>query len=148
MSRLFRCIGLILSIAILLAIPVSAAERGEQISTPYASNFFSITSTYLHRVSDTKFQVWYEVHALRGMDELGVSTIKVQRSADGVNWSTMQTFTMDLTTSMIAYNTGAHSGYINYYGTPGYYYRAYVCFYAKEGTSIGELDRYTSSMIL
>lgn len=148
MKCLVRYTSFVLIVAILLATPVNAAEYPDQTASPYASNFFSMTSTYLTRVSSTKFKVCYDICAVGTMDILGVSMIKVQRSSDGTNWSTMQTFTMDLTEDMVDYNTGAHFGYISYYGTPGYHYRAYVCFYAKDGANIGELYRYTDSMIL
>ena len=127
-----------------LAVPVSAAED----TTPRASNFFAASSTYLWRTSSTTFQVWFDIDAVRGMDELGASEIKVQKSSDGVHWTTMVTYTKELYPHLIAENTASHYGYVTYTGTPGYYYRAYVCYYAKDGVNIGELDKYTSSMIL
>ena len=35
---------------------------------------------------------WYEVTAVKGMDELGASQIRLQRSADGVTWTTVKTY--------------------------------------------------------
>lgn len=144
MKRFTQCVSLVLAMVLILAIPVSAAED----TTPRASNFFMASSTYLWRTSSTTFQVWFDIDAVRGMDELGVSEIKVQRSSDGTSWSTMATYTKELYPHFIAEDTGTHSGCITYTGTPGYYYRAYVCYYAKDGVNIGELDKYTSSMIL
>lgn len=148
MKPMIRCVSLVLAIIMLLAVPVNAAMPSDQVITPQASDYFSALRYYLYRVSDTKFEVWYEAYAVGTMQEIGVSMIKVQRSADGVNWSTMQTFTYDLTPSMMCYDTFSHTGYINYYGTPGYYYRAYIRFHAKNSNGTGELHRYTDSILL
>lgn len=144
MKRITKNICFILAIVMVLALPVSAAED----VSPRASYFFAASSTYLWRVSDTKFEVWFDIAAVSTMEELGASVIKVQRSSDGINWTTMQTFTKEIYPHLIAQNTGAHAGCISYTGTPGYYYRAFVTYYAKNSSGIGEAYRYTSSMLL
>ena len=78
------------------------------------------------------------------MDELGAKTIKIQRSTDNANWETMTTFSKDTRSSMICRNTASHASYVSYTGSAGYYYRAYVVLYAKDGNSTGELYKYTT----
>lgn len=129
---------------LILAIPVSAAED----TIPRASNFFAASSTYLWRTSSTTFQVWFDIDAVGRMDELGVSEIKVQRSSDRVNWSTMVTYTSNLYPHLMDYSTSAHYGYVTYTGSPGYYYRAMVTYHAKNSSGTGKMYEYTSSMIL
>ena len=134
----------VLAIIIVLAIPVSASEEVAQ----WASYYFRSSSTYLWKVNSTTFEVWYDITAVEGMDELGVSEIKVQRSTNGTNWTTMYTYTKELYPQFIVEDTAFHSGYVTYTGSPGYYYRAYVTYYAKKGTGSAEAYRYTDSMLL
>ena len=133
------CLALVISL--LLAIPVMAVENR-------ASNFFGSSSVYLHKTSSTSFEAWFEVDALSTMDELGASLIKIQRSSDGVNWTTMRTVTKDDDSDLICENTAFHVGCVAYTGTAGYYYRAYIELYAKNSSGRGEWYRYTSSMKL
>lgn len=66
------------------------------------------------------------------MDVLGVSEIIVYRSADQQSWTKMRTYSMENYPQMVAYNTTSHIDYVTYiYATTGYYYRAYITFYAK-----------------
>lgn len=144
MKRFTQCISLVLALVLFLSVPVYAAES----TMPRASNFFMASSTYLWKVSSTTFEVWFDIDAVRGMDELGASEIKVQRSSDGVNWTTMYTYTKELYPHLIAEDTGSHCGYVTYTGSTGYYYRAFVTYYAKDSTGTAEAYRYTSSLKL
>lgn len=126
MKRFLVCISVILVLVIILPVAVFASEDR-------ASNYFMKDSCYIYVTSNTKFQVWFDVTAVGGMDEIGVSKITVQRSTDEVSWTSVETFTRTECPQMIATNTGHHSGYISYTAVKGYYYRAYVEFYAKRG---------------
>ena len=141
MKRFSQCICLTLVIAMLCAIPALAIENR-------ASNFFGCSSVYLHKTSNTSFQAWFDVDAVGIMDELGASEIKIQRSADGVNWTTMKTVKKENDSSLIGKDTITHAAYVSYTGTVGYYYRAYIVLYAKNGSGSGEWYRYTSAMQL
>ena len=140
MKRYVRNMCLLLVAVIVLTIPALAA--GEQ----RASNFFARTSTYLEKVSGTTFEVWFDVTAVSQMDELGVKTIKVQRSSDRTNWTTMRTYSKTDYSQMIDENSTVHADYVTYTGTAGYYYRAYVVFYAKNDSGTGEYIMYTSTI--
>ena len=78
------------------------------------------------------------------MDVLGVSEIILYRSADQQSWTRMRTYRMGTYPQMVAYNTTSHDGYVAYTSaTAGYYYTAYITFYAKNSTGIGERYVYT-----
>lgn len=139
MKRFFQFVTLILVISLVLSTPVFASE-------PRSSAFFIRTSTYLEKVSGTTFDVWFDVTATGIMDELGVSTIKVQRSSDQSNWSTMYTYSKDSYSQMICENTASHVDHVRYSGTAGYYYRAKVTFYAKNSSGTGTYVMYTSTI--
>lgn len=144
MKRLVKYICLILSLVMVLAVPAQAAEA----ATPRSSNFFSNSSVYLYETSSTTFQAWFEVTGVRTLDKIGASEIKIQRSSDNENWTTMKTFSMADYSGMICENTITHSSYVIYTGTKGYYYRAYIKLYAEDEEGTATWARYTSSIYL
>lgn len=144
MKRFLQFICLFLVCATICSIPAYAVEN-----TARGSDYFMYRSCYLWKTSSTQFQVWFDVTAMSGMDELGASTIKVQRSADGETWEDMQTYRKANYSNMICEDTAAHASYVTYSGAqPGYYYRAYVCFYAKKGNGSAEYSSYTSGITM
>lgn len=144
MRKIIQYVSILLIVAFVFVIPASAAED----VNPKASNYFAATSQYLYKTSDTEFQIWYDASGVNVMDEIGASSIKVQRSEDGSSWTTVKTYTKDSYPEMVSKNTGFHSGHFTYSASKGYYYRAYVIFYAKKGTGTGTLGYYTSNMKL
>ena len=144
MKHFIKLVGIILSLAICVTVPVSAEIEGNS----RASNYFHMTSTYIYQLNDTQFEVWFDVSAVGSMQELGSSKITVQRSADGENWVNMFTYRSEYYSQMIDYNTIEHGACVPYHGTEGYYYRAFVTFYAKNSTGSGELYRYTQTVQL
>lgn len=134
MKRFTRMVCLILIMSMVLAVPAMAAER--------ASNFFGSHSCYLWEISDSQFQVWFDVTAVRGMDVLGASEIVVQRSTDRVNWESVATYS-----GFYGYDTSHYGACATYSSaSPGYYYRARVTFYAQDGSDRGYYTDYTSSI--
>lgn len=142
MKKLVRGICIILVCSLLLAVPAQATNVVE----PRGSAFFSSYGTDLYKTSSSSFQIWFDVtaNAWVSMQVLGVSEIIVYRSADQQSWTKMRTYTMENYSQMVAQNTSSHDGYVTYnYATTGYYYRAYITFYAKNSTGIGERYIYT-----
>lgn len=144
MKRFVHTICLILVAVCLFTTTAYAAENPES----RASNYFWRTSAYLDLVSGTTFEVWFDVDAVDLMDEVGVKTIKVQRSSNGSSWSTMKTYSRDAYSQMMDYNSGSHADCVTYTGTTGYYYRALVTFYAKNSSGSATYDTYTTKLYL
>lgn len=144
MKRISRLVCILLVALLILASTATAAENTE----PRASSFFGSSDVYLYQTTSTQFQAWFEVTALGGMDKLGAKVIKIQKSADGENWTTMKTYSMDNYSHLICENTASHASYVTYTGQTGYYYRAKITLYAKNSSGIGEWDRYTASILL
>lgn len=116
----------------ILAIPAVAAEQ--------ASDYFGSHSCYLWEISDSEFQVWFDVTAVDIMDVLGASEIRVQRSTDKTNWETVQTYY-----NLYGYGKSHYGTCVTYSSaTSGYYYRAKVIFYAENNTGTAEYIAYTS----
>lgn len=142
MKKLVRFVCMILVCCLLFAILAQA----DSVVEPRESAFFSSYGTDLYKTSSSSFQIWFDVTANAGntMQVLGVSEIIVYRSPDQQSWTKMRTYTMDNYPQMVAQNTTAHIDYVTYnYATTGYYYRAYITFYAKNSTGIAERYVYT-----
>ena len=144
MKRFLRSICVVLIFVILFSPVVHAAEN----SNTRASHFFVRHTTFIEQITTRQFEAWFSVVAVTQMDELGVKKITVQRSSDGENWTSMKTFEKEDYPNMICTNTVSHSGCVTYWGTPGYYYRALVCYYAKDGSNIGQYDTYSDTVLL
>jgi len=132
MKRIIQIVCVLLVLSMVLAIPAFAAEQG--------SDFFMSHSCFLWEVSDTEFQVWFDVTAVRGMDVLGVSEIIIQRSTNGSDWDDVATYY-----DIYSYNTGYSGGHVTYSSVTSGYYRAQVTFYAENDSGVGEYTARTSS---
>lgn len=141
MKKIVRFVCLILVCSLFFAIPAHATTVVE----PRESAFFSYYGTDLYKSSSSSFQIWFDVTANAArMDVLGVSEILLYKSADQQSWQQIKMYSMNAYASMVAYNTTSHGGYVSYnFATPGYYYRAYITFYAKNSSGIGERYVYT-----
>lgn len=144
MKRILRCVCVMLVMAMLVTIPVFAAES----VSARASYYFACSRVYLERLATYTFKINFDVTALDIMDELGVSSVSVQRSSDGENWTTENTYTRDERSNFIREDAFTHAGNFNYTGTLGYYYRAKVIFYAKNSTGSAKMTHYSSSIYL
>lgn len=140
MNRLIKFTCLVLTLSIILALPVAAAVAED---APYSSRYFGSHSTYLVNVSTSSFQVWFDVTAVSTMTQLGVDSIDIERSSDGVNWSVVKTYTRSSYSNLIGSNTADHCSYVTYSNKQsGYQYRAYVEFYAKNSSGSAKSGAY------
>ena len=144
MKKICKYICVLLVVSICFTTTVYAAED-TNIRT---SKFFISSSVWLTKTSSTQFQAWFDVDGFGVMEEIGASVIKIQKSTDGVNWTTMITYRKETSSNLIASNTGTHISCVSYIGTPGCYYRAVVTLYAKNSSGIGEVTEYTSMLLL
>ena len=144
MKRWFRCVGFILAISMLLAVPALATEN----VTPRANDYIMSTCVYSDQTSGTQFDVWHEVIALGIMDELGAYRIRIQESTDGSSWTTVYTFTSDEVPSMVEQDSHVHVGSVSYTGISGRYYRAKITMFAENSKGRGEVITYTETLRL
>ena len=140
MKRLIRTVCFLMAAVMLFTTTAFAAESR-------ASDYFMMTSTYLERVSSSKIEIWFDVTAVDRMDELGVKEIRLQRSTDKSNWTTVKTYSRNDYDQMIDYNSAAHADCVTYTSaSSNYYYRALVKFYAKKGNGSGMYPVYTATI--
>jgi len=123
--RAFRIAALVLVIALLLPVGALAAEARSSL---YLDSY----SAYVYPAGWGKVQVWFEVNGTGYMDEIGSLSIWIYESTDNENWSWVETFQYQDNAGMLGYNDYYHAGHIEYNGTIGRYYKAYVCVWAGE----------------
>ena len=144
MKRLTQLLCMALVFVTVFSTVAFAAETPQ----PRASLFFGASSVYFWHVSGNDYQVWFDVTAKSTMQKLGASKIKVQRSTDEVNWTTVQTYNMADYSQMTQSNSYTYANYVPFSATTGYSYRAIVTLYAKNSTGTGEMDEYTAILDL
>ena len=131
----------ILSLFILLALSPMLfmvnvqAETDPQIR-PYASYYLDNYGAYVYPAGNSLIQVYFNVSGAGTMDELGALSIQLYEcstnSSNIDDWEWKTTFTYDSTPGMLSYNDDYHSGHVDYYGTAGKWYKAYVCIWGGE----------------
>ena len=138
MKRASICICVILIVSLILNVPVFADD-----AAPYSSYYFASYDAATDVVAFRTFRVWFDVMSNGIMDELGSSQIIVQQSSNGTSWTNVKTCLPEDYSQMIEENTYGVCNYITCTGIPGYYYRAYVTFYAKNSSGIGKISQYS-----
>ena len=143
MKKLFKVICVILAIVSIPSMSVCADESGT-----YASAFFASYDSSIRHPSGNAIQIWFDVVGNGGMDEIGVSSIELERSSDGNSWSSVKIYLPEDYPQMICEDTSIAYNYVPYYGTYGYYYRAFVTFYAKNSRGVGYMYEYSETLYL
>ena len=145
MEKIMKSISLILVMALLLAMPVSANGG----VSPLSSAFIESYSVSLEQCADSAFKIWFEVSTVYGLaDDVGADEIEIQRSSDGQNWETIKTCTPSRYASMLGHDTAAYANYVIHAGTQGYYYRAYVTIVVADSRGAGYATAYTETLYL
>lgn len=120
---------LALLLIISMACPISATTV-----EPRASYYLDSYSAYIYPAGWGKVQVWVTVHGVEPMDEVGALYVQIYESTDQENWTWVQTFRYTDYPDLLGYNSHYNTGHIEYAGTIGRYYKAYICVWAgKDG---------------
>ena len=126
-NRAYRIVSFLLIIALILPVSVMATE-------PRSSLYLHSYSAYIYPAGWGKVQVWFSVAGTGDMDEIGALNIKLYESTDNETWTWVDTFHYTDYPAMLGYDDFSHYGHVEYNGTIGRYYKAYVCVWAgKDG---------------
>ena len=115
-------------------------------ATQRSTMFIDSQSSSITRTTNTELKVYYCVDSLATLDKLGVFSISIQRSSDQQTWQTESSFYYVNNPEFVDENTCVHSGTLYYNGTRGYYYRAYIVFFASKDGS-GEKTYMTTNSV-
>lgn len=131
-SMFIRIVALVLVAAFVAPINAYSATNSE--ISPRASDYLNSYNTYIYQAALGKIQVWFTVTGVDYMDDIGVLKVYLYESTDNETWTHVKTFNHDTTSGMLGENKIYHSGHVEYSGTIGRYYKAYVCIWAgKDG---------------
>lgn len=111
----------------LLINPLNVSASTTDIPNTRASDYLTSYNTYTYNAALGKIRVYFDVTGVDYLDEIGTLNIKIYESTDQVNWTSVKTYKHNTTSGMLGYNKIYHSGYVEYAGTIGRYYKAYVC---------------------
>ena len=126
-NRAYRIVSFLLIIALILPVSVMATE-------PRSSLYLHSYSAYIYPAGWGKVQVWFDIDGTGYMDEIGALQIQLYESKDNETWTWVDTFHYTDYPDMLGYNDYSHYGHVEYNGTIGRYYKAYVCVWAgKDG---------------
>lgn len=118
--------GALFMALVLFFAPASGVVAAELRASEYLNSYSARTYTEV----GGKVQVYFNVTADNDMDTLGAKYIYLYESRDYVNWTLVKTYTYTEYTALMAEDDFYHSGYVEYRGIPGRYYKAQVCIWA------------------
>ena len=127
-KRLIRLLAIVTLIIVISVFPFECFAADD--STTRASYYLDSYNTYPYNAALGKIRVYFDVTGIDYMDEIGTLNIQIYESTDNQNWTWVKTYRHDSTSGMLGYNKIYHSGYVEYPGTIGRYYKAYVCIWA------------------
>lgn len=122
-SLMVKITVVILIMALVLPANVFAAQTR-------ASDYLEAYSAYIYRAGWGKIEIWFDVDGTNDMDEIGALEIRLYESKDNETWTWIKTFDYTDYPDMLVYDDFAHTGHVEYSGTIGRYYKAYVCVWA------------------
>lgn len=123
---------------LVMFVPINANASSRMVLQPKASEYLSTYGAYIYPAGNGKVQVWFDVEGTDYMDEIGCLSIQIYECSNNSNdindWTWKDTFKHNTTSGMLSYNDDFHNGYVQYNGTVGKWYKAYVCVWAgKDG---------------
>lgn len=133
-----KLIAILLLVVMLCPVQVFAVESR-------ASYYLSSYGAYVYNAAWGKVQVWIDVQGTNVMDEIGALQIQLYESKDNTNWTWVKTFGYTDNSGMLGYNDYIYSGHVEYSGTIGRYYKAYVTVWAGKDGAGDSRSFWTSS---
>jgi hypothetical protein len=130
-----------------LTLPMGANAAVQTPVQPRASYYLDSYNGYVYPAGNGKIQVWFTVTGTDTMDDIGCLTIQIYESSDNSNWRWVKAFDYTNHEDMMTTNDFFHTGHVDYQGTAGKYYRAYLTIYAGENGDGDSRYFYTSSKL-
>lgn len=126
-SVAYKTVALLLCFVFIIPTTAQAVE-------PRASYYLNSYTSYICHMGDGDLEIWYRVTGVGTQADLGVLSIMIYESANGTNWEWKETLLHTDYEEMLAHNTWQHMSHVDYQGTEGMYYKAYVCIWGGSET--------------
>lgn len=147
-KKIFSNITAVFAVLLAISLTTGAALAADDGIQPLASDYLNSYSTYIADKGNGNLSIQFSVNGSGIMNQIGVSTIKLQWSSNNTNWNTIMTFDSKDYSQMLGSNKSRHSGSVPYSGTEGWYYRASVTFYASDNYGSDSITIWTASVQL
>jgi hypothetical protein len=86
---------------------------------------------YIYPEGDGDLSIWFDITATGKMDEVGALSIRLQQKSDASStWKTVKTFSHTNYSNMLVNDKTFYASSVDYSGTKGSSYRAYVTVWA------------------
>lgn len=132
-KRIISIILVVVCTCIMLQ-PFSTVYATNNAPEPRASNYIDSFNTYIYPAALGKIQVWFTVTGDDYMDDIGALTVRIYESTDQETWTWVKTYTNGTTPTLLGHDVFYYSSHVDYQGTIGRYYKAYVTIWAgKDG---------------
>lgn len=98
---------------------------------PDASLYLTSYSAYVGPLGGGQIKVYFSVTGKTTMDLIGATRVVLYESSDNANWDIVANYHYSETSGMMSSGWVRYNGNTpTYYGTSGYYYKAYVSIWA------------------
>lgn len=144
-STAIRFVALVL--IFVLTLPMVANAAVVTPVQPCASDYLTSYNGYVYPAGNGQLQIWFTVTGSGTMDDIGCLTIQVYESSDNSTWQWVKAFNYSNHAGMMTTDDWFHSGHVDYQGTAGKYYRAYITIYAGKNGAGDSRYFYTSSKL-
>ena len=132
-SAAMRLAALLLAVVMFLPMGAKAVEETVQ---PRASDYLASYTAYVYSAGWGNMRVYFNVTGYGYLEAIGALTIQIFESTDNETFTWKETYRHDEYPQMLSYNDNYHSGYVEYNGVVGRYYKAYVCIWGG-GLEVG-----------
>lgn len=128
-KRIVRMVALLLSLVLVL--PIQAMAALPEIIDPQASQYFTVAQGSIVANGNGKLTLSFDAMTPITMKKLGVQTIVLYESTDGVEYFPVRVYYSSDFSKMMGSNTMNHSASVTYSGVARRYYRASFVFTAQ-----------------
>lgn len=141
-SRFVRGIALLFALITLMqTVTIGSAEAVE----PRESYYLTAYDVYPSALGTGQVRFYWDIWGTDYWD-LGVKTLEVYESLNGVDWYEVHTFSSSSISGMIAEGKIYYHSYLTYYGIPGRYYKAYATVWGGQGAYGDSRSFWTNSV--
>lgn len=123
-----RIVACILVISLLA--PVGANAAAQDPVAPMASSYLASYTAYICAMGGGDLEIWFRVTGTGTWADIGVLSIRLYSSVDGANWHWVKTYLYEDYDNMLVHDTYFNMSHVDYQGTAGLYYKAYVQIWA------------------
>ena len=140
-SAVMRIMTLFLAVMMFLPMGTQAVEETVQ---PRASDYLANYNAYVYSAGWGNIQVYFNVTGNGYQEAIGALSIDIYESKDNETWTWKTVYNYENNSQMLSYNDNFHSGYVEYDGVVGRYYKAYVCIWGG-GLEVGDARYFYTS---